>query len=160
LSKDDADFPISEIYQLRERMIELGLRKVDFLDKDRLLLLKELYNSNRILVSIVKNKSNTHAISFILRNENEYLFWIDMYDNAKMINIYNYILFIENISFDNSVKINFGRGVYDYKVKNFKPDIKQLFAIYIYENQLQLSLFLFIDKIKGILKLIYKKFIK
>ena len=160
LSKGDADFPISEIYQLKERMIELGLRKINFLDEDRLLLLKELYNSNRMLVSIVKNKSNTHAISFILRNENEYLFWIDMYDNAKMINIYNYILFIENISSENSVKINFGRGVYDYKIGNFKPEIKQLFAIYIYENQLQLSLFLFIDKIKGILKLIYKKFIK
>jgi len=88
------------------------------------------------------------------------LFWIDMYDNAKMINIYNYILFLENISRDNSVNISFGRGVYDYKVANFKPDIKQLFAIYIYENQLNLSLFLFFDKIKDILKSIYKKFIK
>ena len=160
LLKDDADFPINEVRQLRERMIKLGLRKANFLDEDRLLLLKQLYNSNRILVSMVKNKNNIHAISFILRNENEYLFWIDMYDNAKMINIYNYILFMENISCDNNVKINFGRGAYDYKVENFKPDIKQLFAIYIYENQLQLSLFLFIDKIKDILKSIYKKFIK
>jgi hypothetical protein len=158
--KDDANFPINEIHQLRERMIELGLRKANFLDEDRLLLLKQLYNSNRILVSMVKSKSNIHAISFILTNENEYLFWIDMYDNTKMINIYNYILFMENISCDNNVRINFGRGVYDYKVENFKPDIKQLFALYIYRNQLHLSLFLFIDKIKDILKLIYKKFIK
>ena len=160
LLKDDADFPINEIHQLRERMIELGLRKANFLDEDRLLLLKQLYNSNRILVSMVKNKSNIHAISFILTNENEYLFWIDMYDNTKMINIYNYILFMESISFDNNVKINFGRGVYDYKVENFKPDIKQLFALYIYRNQLHLSLFLFFDKIKGVLKSFYKKFIK
>jgi len=160
LLKDDADFPINEIHQLRERMIELGLRKANFLDEDRLLLLKQLYNSNRILVSMVKSKSNIHAISFILTNENEYLFWIDMYDNTKMINIYNYILFMESISCDNNVKINFGRGVYDYKVENFKPDIKQLFALYIYRNQLHLSLFLFIDKIKDTLKLIYKKFIK
>ena len=157
LLNDDADFPINEIHQLRERMIELGLRKANFLDEKRLLLLTQLFNSNRMLVSMVKNKNNIHAISFILTNENEYLFWIDMYDNTKMINIYNYILFMESISFDNNVKINFGRGVYDYKVENFKPDIKQLFAIYIYENQLQLSLFLFIDKIKDILKSIYKK---
>jgi len=158
--KDDADFPIIEINQLRERMIELGLRKANFLDENRLLLLNELYISNRILISMVKKKNDIHAISFILKNENEYLFWIDMYDNAKMINIYNYILFLENISRDNSVNISFGRGVYDYKVANFKPDIKQLFAIYIYENQLNLSLFLFFDKIKDILKSIYKKFIK
>ena len=158
--KDDADFPIIEINQLRQRMIELGLRKANFLDENRLLLLNELYISNRILISMVKKKNDIHAISFILKNENEYLFWIDMYDNAKMINIYNYILFLENISRDNSVNISFGRGVYDYKVANFKPDIKQLFAIYIYENQLNLSLFLFFDKIKDILKSIYKKFIK
>ena len=160
LLKDDADFPIKEIQQLRERMIELGLRKANFLDEKRLLLLTQLFNSNRMLVSMVKNKNNIHAISFILTNENEYLFWIDMYDNTKMINIYNYILFMESISFDNNVKINFGRGVYDYKVENFKPDIKQLFALYIYRNQLHLSLFLFIDKIKGVLKSFYKKFIK
>ena len=83
-----------------------------------------------------------------------------MYDNNKMINIYNYILFMESISCDNNVKINFGRGVYDYKLENFKPDIKQLFALYIYRNQFQLNLFLFIDKILGILKSIYKKYIK
>ena len=160
LSKDISDFPINEINQLRERMIVLGLRKVNFLDENRLLLLKELYNSNRILISIVKNRSNTHAISFILRVENEYLFWIDMYDNSKMINIYNYILFLENISIKNSVKINFGRGVYDYKVQNFKPDIKQLFAVYIYKNRYYLNIFLFTDELKSILKLIYKKYIK
>ena len=159
LSKDNSDFPISEIFQLKEKMIDLGLRKANFLDEERLLLLKELYNSNRILISIVKSNIKIHAISFILRNENEYLFWIDMYDDSKMINIYNYILFIENISFKNSVKVNFGRGIYDYKIENFNPDIKQLFAIYIYKNQFNLSLFLFLDEIKSILKLIYKKYI-
>ena len=41
---------------------------------------------------------------------------------------------MENISCEHSVKISFGRGVYDYKVVNFKPDIKQLFAIYIFRS--------------------------
>jgi hypothetical protein len=67
---------------------------------------------------------------------------------------------MESISCDNNVKINFGRGVYDYKVVNFKPDIKQLFALYIYRSQFQLNLFLFIDKIKDVSKSIYKKYIK
>ena len=67
---------------------------------------------------------------------------------------------MENISIKNSVKINFGRGVYDYKVQNFKPDIKQLFAVYIYKNRYYLNIFLFTDELKSILKLIYKKYIK
>ena len=157
LSKDDIAFPVKEIHQLKERMIELGLRKDDFLNEDRLLLLKELYDSSRMIVSMTKNKNDINAISFILRNDSEYLFWIDMYDNTKMINIYNYISFMENISCGNSVKINFGRGMYDYKVINFKPDIKQLFAVYLFENQIQLMIFIFIDKIKDVLKSTYKK---
>ena len=160
LINEDSYFPINEIYQLRERMVRLGFRKANFLDEDRLLLLKELFNSNRILISIVKSKGSTNAISFISRNENEYLFWIDMYDNSKLINIYNYILFIENISLDDSVNINFGRGVYDYKLENFKPDIKQLFAIYIYKNKFKLTLFLVFDRTNNFLKSVYKKFIK
>ena len=155
---DDQDFPINEIYKLRERIIKLRLRKDNFLDEGRLLLLRELYNSNRIFISLVKTKVNTHAISFISRNKNDYLFWIDMYDNSKMINIYNYILFIEKISLNNSVNINFGRGVYDYKIENFKPDIKQLFAVYIYKNKFKLSLFIFVERIINFLKSIYKKF--
>ena len=157
LSRDHDDFPIKEIYQIKEKIIELGLRDADFLNEDRLLLLKELYNSNKMIVSMVKNKSNIHGISFLLRNDNEYLFWIDLYDNTKMINIYNYISFMENISCEHSVKISFGRGVYDYKVVNFKPDIKQLFAIYIFTNHFWLIIFLINDNIRGILRSIYKK---
>ena len=118
--------------------------------------MKELFNSNIILVSIVRN-NNVHAISFILRNNNEYLFWIDMYDNTKMINIFNYISFIESVSCENSVKINFGRGVYDYKILNFKPDIKQLFAVYLFKNKFQLISFLFIERIKNMFKSLYKE---
>ena len=80
-----------------------------------------------------------------------------MHENIKMINIYNYISFMEHISQENNVKINFGIGVYDYKFTNFKPDIKQLFTAYTFSNQLQLLIFLFVDKIKKILKSIYKK---
>ena len=157
---DDSDFPINEIYKLRERIIKLRLRKDNFLDEDRLLLLEKLYNSNRILISLVKTKGNTHAISFISRNKNNYLFWIDMYDNSKMINIYNYISFIENVSLNDRVNINFGRGVYDYKLQNFKPDIKQLFSIHIFQNKFKLNLFLVIERIINFLKLIYKIFLK
>ena len=157
LLKDKSEFPVNEIYQLKNRMIDLGIRESNFLDRDRLLFLEELYNADRMLVSMVKNNNNVRAISFILKNNNTYLFWIDMYDNTKMINIYNYILFIENISSKENVVINFGRGIYDYKMVNFKPDVKQLFAIYIFRSQIQKLFFLMINKTKVIIKMIYKK---
>lgn len=157
LLKDKSEFPVNEIYQLKNRMIDLGIRESNFLDRDRILFLEELYNADRILVSMVKKNHNVRAISFILKNNNTYLFWIDMYDNTKMINIYNYILFIENISSKKNVEINFGRGIYDYKMVNFKPDVKQLFAIYIFHSQVQKLFFLMINKTKFIIKIMYKK---
>ena len=150
-------FPENEINLLKVRMVELGLRRSSFLDHDRVLLLKELYNSKKMIISRVKNKSDVHAISFILRHDNEYLFWIDMYDATKMINIYNYILFIENISINRNVNINFGRGIYHYKLMNFKPDIKRLFAVYVFVNQFRLIVFLCLDRINNFLKFIYKR---
>ena len=74
-----------------------------------------------------------------------------------MINIYNYILFIENISSKENVEINFDISLYDYKMVNFKPDVKQLFAIYIFRSQIQKLFFLILNKVKVIIKVIYKK---
>jgi hypothetical protein len=156
LSKEKDNFPIKEVNILKERMIELSLRDPDFLNENRLLLLKKLFNSNKLLVSMIKKDVKIYAISFILRNSNEYLFWISLFDNIKMIHIYNYISFMEDISGNNRVKINFGRGSYDYKVTNFKPDIKQLFAVFIFENKLEKAFFVFIEKIRNMIKTIYK----
>ena len=158
--KETDAFPIEEIYNLKEKMISLGLRKGDFLNQKRFMLLESLYNANKLLVSIVRNDLNVCAISFILKNKHEYLFWIDMYDNSKMTNIYNYILFIENISSSNSVKINFGRGLYYYKVANFNPDTQHLFSVYMFRNKLIMLIFLLSNKLKRIAKSIYKKMLK
>ena len=156
LSKNEVDFPIKEVAVLKERMIKLGLRGSDFLNSNRLLLLEKLFNSDKLLVSMIKGKNEIYALSFILKNADEYLFWISLYDNIKMIHIYNYILFMEKVSGNNKIKISFGRGAYDYKVTNFKPDVKQLFAIFIFSNTWQKASFLFFRKMRSTIKLIYK----
>lgn len=156
LSKDEGDFPIKEIAVLKQRMIKLGLRGSDFLNSNRLLLLEKLFNSDKLLVSMIKGNNEIYALSFILKNADEYLFWISLFDNIKMIHIYNYISFMEKVSGNNKIKISFGRGAYGYKVINFKPDVKQLFAVFIFSNTLQKAAFLFFEKIRTTIKLIYK----
>ena len=158
LSKDKGAFPIREVNILKERMIRLGLRSPDFLNDNRLILLEELFDSDRLLISMIIKDMEIYAISFILKNADEYLFWISLFDNIKMIQIYNYISFMEKVSGNNKVKISFGRGAYGYKVINFKPDVKQLFAVFIFSNTLQKAAFLFFEKIRTTIKLIYKSF--
>ena len=57
-----------------------------------------------------------------------------MFDDSKMINIFNYISFISKKSFNNQININFGRGLYRYKIKNFLPNERYLHSILIYSS--------------------------
>ena len=101
-------------------MISLNIRSENFLKKERLMLLESLYNSGRLIMGVIKNQNKIQALSFILKKSNQYTFWIDMYNyKTKMLNLYNYICFMENIQKFNDVKISFGRGLYDYKIKKF-----------------------------------------
>jgi len=160
LSKDKDDFPIMEVNVLKERMIKLGLRSPNFLDNNRLRLLEKLFNSDKLIISIIRQDMKIHALSFILKNSDNYLFWISLFDNSQMIHIYNYILFMEAVSGNNKVQISFGRGDYDYKITNFKPDVKQLFAIFIFINQFDKLIFWFFDKMSNIIKQIYKSILR
>ena len=64
---------------------------------------------------------------------------------------------MQELSSKNSVKMNLGRGTYNYKVTNFKPEIKQLFAVFIFSSKFQKLSFLFFKNVKRIIKIIYKK---
>ena len=131
------DFPISEIETLRDDMIQLGFRDENYLLDNQLLLIEELYNKGKIILSIVKTNNKINAVSFVIKDSTQYLTWIDMFDNSKMINIFNYISLITVLSSEESVIINFGRGVYGYKMLNFIPQSKDLFSLQIFSSKWQ-----------------------
>ena len=85
----------------------------------------------KIILNIVKTNNKINAVSFVIKDSTQYLTWIDMFDNSKMINIFNYISLITVLSSEDSVIINFGRGVYRYKILNFIPQSKDLFSLQI-----------------------------
>jgi len=156
-SKDNFIFPSNEISELRNEIISLKIRDENFLKKERLMLLENLYNSGRLIISVIKNQNKIQALSFILKKSNQYTFWIDMYNySTKMLNLYNYICFMEHIQSFNDVKISFGRGLYDYKIKNFLPDKKKLFAFYTYKSCPNFLLFRLTFQFKNFIKSAYK----
>jgi len=157
LTADDFDFPRKDILLLKEKMLELGARKSNFLPLQQLLLIENLYNSKKIVISVVNSENKIHAISFILQKSNQFLFWIDMFDESKMVNIFNYISLIRKLSLQNSVIMNLGRGEYNYKIINFKPEIKQLYAVHIFTNKFQEFKFYAWNKVRNIIKPIYIK---
>ena len=150
-------FPKKNIISLKEKMIALGYRGNNFLSDEQLMIIENLYLEKKLLISMIKKNNKVHALSFILKKSNEYLFWIDMFDDAKMVNIFNYISLMQELSRKNTVKMNLGRGTYNYKITNFKPEIKQLFSVFIFSSKFQKLSFLFFKNVMNIIKIIYKK---
>jgi len=133
-SKSDV-FPLQDIYSLRKKMIDNGVRSNNFLSSDQVKLIEKLYIYGRLKISIVKNDHSIIAISFILYKKSNYLIWIDLYDDTKMINLYNYVSLISLLSRKNKININFGRGDYSYKISNFLPEKKNLSSFYIFMSK-------------------------
>ena len=137
MSCNNFSFPSEKIELLREKMIALGIRNNSFLPHSQLKLIAKLYQNNKIILSVVKTQNTLNAISFIIKDANQYLIWIDMYDNSKMINVFNYISLVTLLSSDNKVCINFGIGAYGYKVSNFLPKIMHLSSLHIFTSKWQ-----------------------
>ena len=150
-------FPKIQIELLRERMISLGIRDKNFLSDSQLLIIEELYLNGKVVISIVSDNGVINAISFIINSRSEYLLWIDMFDDSKMINLCNYILAIHSLSSKESAIINFGRGSYNYKIKNFLPIVNQLFSVYIFPSKYSELKFFFERRVIQLIKRVYKK---
>ena len=98
----------------------------------------------------MKEKDKTNAINILLKKSpSEFMFWIDLFDDSKMINISSYINFMKSSSLEQSVIINFGRGRYLYKESNFVPEFHKLFQMYIFFNKWQKLRFLIINQIRS-----------
>ena len=150
-------FPINEINLLRDKMIALGIRNDNFLPLTQLALIEKLYQNGKIILSIVKTQDTINAISFIIKDSDQYLIWIDMYDNSKMINIFNYISLVSLLSSSKAVIINFGRGEYSYKISNFLPKVMYLSSFYIFTSKWQELKYNVEGFVMQLLKNTYKK---
>ena len=160
LETKNHEFPKHEILKLRQAMTNDNIRDSKFLSKKMLSLLEALFLKNKLILSVVKIDNTYHSCSFILKVKNNYLFWIDLYDDSKLINIFNYICFIEKISSKIDVNISFGRGIYNYKISNFSPKVKELFSLYIFNNEFKLFFYSQFFKLNLLAKSIFKKNLK
>ena len=159
LSSKNSLFPFEKISLLRDRMIRNNIRKKNFLNNNFLMMLKQLYESDLIVLGCLKNDDDYYvAINIILKTKDgELLFWIDLFNEEQMINITNYIRFLKSISKNKSIKINFGRGRYFYKYSNFAPFFDKLYSINIFSNFFRYKIFLISYFTKQKLVLMYKK---
>lgn len=124
--KED-NFPKDEIRTLVQHMRSSKIRDDQFLNDDIVNIIQELFMSGQLIINEISDDNETVAMNFILFNDTKYLFWIDIYKNISMINIFSYLNFLETLCIkhkENPFIIDFGRGLYEYKLSNFFPEIQ------------------------------------
>ena len=151
-------FPKKDILYIRDYMIENGIRDYSFLTDDRLSLIEKMYNSGLVVLHFVKKGNRINACNIMIKSSSDQLmFWIDLYDDLQMVNIFSYIVFIKNFSLERPLYINFGRGRYFYKVSNFAPTFNNLYRIMLFHNKWYMLIFMLLDYITSLLRLIYNQ---
>jgi len=104
------------------------------------------------------DKDRINSCNIILKgSSNSFMFWIDLFDNLQMINISSYIRFMESVSLEKALAIDFGRGRYFYKSSNFNPKYHKLHQIEIFFNKWDKAMCVILNKIRGILISMYKE---
>jgi hypothetical protein len=138
----DNPFPISTISVLKNIMILNKTRNKKLLNVSFLKIIEYLYNNNLIIINAIYDENDALALNIITVTNDYYMFYIDLYKDIKYINLYSYIKFIKTISENSELfkeNISFGRGLYSYKIKNFKPIPEYLYT-YIYSNRKLLTI--------------------
>ena len=159
----NSPFPNNTIKKILHDMISRGARKKDFLHHNLLKVIKEIYASNEMIIQKISKNNEPVAINFILHPDgsNNYLMWISAYKAVPKINIISYYLLIDHLnkskSCENGFIIDFGRGLYDYKIVNFLPSIDMHYTFFYSKSYSDYINFLLRSFFKLSIKPFYKK---
>ena len=153
LTKETHTFPLDKIKSISTEMTESGLREETFLNDDLINIISVLFEKGYLIIHAIENESGeTIAMNFVLiSSKNSYLLWIDIYKDLQYINIFSYIAFMKRMTetVNEKITFDFGRGLYDYKIKNFLPEIEQQYTFFFSKQT--------IDFVVYLLKLVSKK---
>lgn len=148
-------FPIKSVQSILLVMQKENKRSNDFLNANMLNLIQELYKKRLLILNEVYEDATPVAITFVFKSniENKFTFWISIYKNYQYIDLYSYISFMKTINFENidNVIIDFGRGAYDFKMKNFGPLVRNEMTFFYTKKNSTYFIFL--------IKMLSKKFI-
>jgi len=149
-------FPYADIVLLRNKMLALKMRKNTFLDDSFLMLVESLYLSGKLIVSKIEIDGEVVALSLLFKSKNKYSFWVDLYNDLQMINLYHNVVVIKNCTFKSDAIFNFGRGAYNYKIQNFQPELFSLFEYNSFNSSFGKSIFTLKKRIINLARKTYK----
>lgn len=127
-SVDDQPYPTDIVRRLVDNMIESGIRTEAYFSAEFLKVIEDAYNDSIISLGVTLQDDEPLSCNLYLCRENEYVNWIAIYKNGKE-NTINLLKMGEYIGENGGGVLNFARGLYQYKVHNFRPEIHNLYKI-------------------------------
>jgi len=124
----DSIYPKEIVDEIIKHMIKSGLRTNAYFTYDFRLFLERLYNAGLLTIACTFDGNKPLAANIYLIKDNEYIDWLAIYIDRRH-NTTNLLQMMELIYNNSGGTFNFGRGLYDYKVSNFKPEIHNLYRI-------------------------------
>lgn len=152
-------FPKEKVLNLFDEMVYNKVRDKAYLNEAFLVLIESMYNSGDLHVFEVYQADQSFAIKLILKgSENHHIFWIDLYKDIQMINIHSYIEYIKTVCNKETKEfiLDFGRGLYDYKLKNFQPNIGLQHTFFYSKSNFRLGIYMFRLALKTLFRNFYK----
>lgn len=130
-------YPEHEIKVLVDYMISNKMRSKDYLSDNLLQFIKGLYASELLTISLSIHKNEVKSCNFIFfdAKNNEYIKWIMIYKNS-LWNMSSNLYLANHIYNQGGGIINFARGIYDYKMTNFHPDVYTLYHMCIFKKNI------------------------
>ena len=126
------DFPYDFLIEIRNTMLMNGSRVPTFYGDDFINLSRNLYENGLMVICITQTDDLITSASTIISDLEKkwYMFWISMYNNDfRLINIFNNNQFINSKISDKESIIDFGRGGYDYKFRNYLPIVHNVYQL-------------------------------
>ena len=164
IHKYPADMPYTRMSKLINSMKSQKKRDASFMSEQLLEIVCKMYEKKYLIIhETMDSEGKPIAMNLILVSQgNRYTLWIDLYKDIRYINIFSYILLLEHLNnhTDKEFCLDFGRGIYDYKIKNFHPNIENQYT-FVYSKNLLNYLYILCKAIfRPQFAHIYKKYIK
>lgn len=124
-------FPLASLIKIANLMVKKKIRSEATFENNFWEYVKELYNHGLLEIAIIYDNNNTAlSAGLVFVNEQISVRWVILYTEPQY-NLWNNIMYINVKGKERDYINNFGRGGYDYKMINFKPQISPLYKVIV-----------------------------
>lgn len=121
-------FPKEYLDEIIRFMINVKIRTEAYFSHQFLRVVEDCYNDGVIKLIFTFSNSEPVACNICMDNNAEYINWLSVYKNNQFTSL-NLLQTLDKIHTNGGGTLNFARGIYEYKIRNFKPEIHNLYKI-------------------------------